>query len=111
MQQEPAQPPHHDLRYDITDAEAEEFLRRLADPNDELRRKLEESPRDCLLEWNLDIVGIPEKVTLPDAGEIDEFINNHLHRSGSKTNNVGYAILYFMLGAMPLVVADGDAAP
>lgn len=106
---EPPESPHHDLRYGITDAQAEEFLRRLADPEDDLRRELEENPRECLLKWNLDIVGIPDQVTLPPAEEIDTFINNHLHLGG-QTDNVGYAILYFMLGAMPLVVAGATPA-
>jgi hypothetical protein len=99
--------PQQDLRYAITDDEAEEFLRRLANPDDELRSQLEENPRDTLLEHNLDIAGIPEKVSLPPAEEIETFIRNHL-AGPRETNNVGYAILYFMLGAMPLVVADGD---
>jgi hypothetical protein len=47
---------------------------------------------------------------LPPADEIRSFIEQYL--SGEyRSNNVGYAILYFMLGAMPLVVAEGDAAP
>jgi hypothetical protein len=111
MAQEPAQPPHHDLRYGITDEQAEKFLRRLADPDDDLRRELEESPRECLLKWDIDMVGIPEKVSLPPADEIEGFIRTYLSPKRGETDNVGYAILYFMLGAMPLVVADRDAAP
>ena len=102
--------PHHDIRYGITDEEAESFLRRLADPKDDLRRRLEENPREVLLEHNIDMTGIPETVSLPPAEEIEEFIGRYL-QGPRRTDNVGYAILYFMLGAMPLVVAEGDAAP
>jgi hypothetical protein len=103
--------PHHDLRYGITDGEAKDFLRQLADPDSELRRRLEtENPRDVLLDYNLDIVGIPDTISLPPAEEIQTF-NRDFLRLSDETNNVGYAILYFMLGAMPLVVADGNAAP
>lgn len=109
MEQGPGQRPQHDIRYAITDDEAEDFLRRLADPNDDLRTQLEENPREVLLEHNIDIVGIPETVSLPPAQEIEQFITTYLARG--ETDNVGYAILYFMLGAMPLVVADRDAAP
>ena len=52
-----------------------------------------------------EITGIPDQVTLPEREVIAGFLETY--ESGeSKTNNVGYAILYFMLGAMPLVVAD-----
>jgi hypothetical protein len=103
--------PHHDIRYGISDEDAAELLNKLADPGSKLREDLARDPRGTLLRYGIDIVGIPESVELPEAGEIKEFISNHLHRSGSKTDNVGYAILYFMLGAMPIVVADRDAAP
>lgn len=103
--------PHHDLRYGITDQEATDFLNELANPDSDLRERLANDPRGTLLEYNIDIVGVPDSVELPAAEEIKEFIQNHLHRSGSKTDNIGYAILYFMLGAMPIVVADRDAAP
>src|SRR3954468_11005406 len=102
--------PHPDIRYGITDEEAENFLRRLADPKDDLRRRLEENPREVLLEHNIDIIGIPETVSLASAEKIEEFLEHYL-QGPRRTDNVGYAILYFMLGAMPLVVAEGDAAP
>jgi hypothetical protein len=102
--------PAHDIRYRITDGEARDFLERLATEGDELRGRLQENPREVLLEWNIDVVGVPETVELPPADEIRRFIENHLDGRSGKTNNVGYAILYWMLGAMPVVVAEGDGA-
>jgi hypothetical protein len=102
---DPGERPSHDIRYSITDEEARDFLDRLANPEDELRAQLEQSPRETLLQFNIDITGIPDQVKLPPADKIRDFLATY--ESGeSKTNNVGYAILYFMLGAMPLVVAE-----
>ena len=102
--------PFQDVHYAITDEEARTFLDQLADDGSELRERLRtQNAREVLLEYRIDIVGIPERVDLPPAEEIRTFISNHLQRP-DETNNVGYAILYFMLGgAMPIVVADGDA--
>jgi hypothetical protein len=109
---EPGGRPHHTIRYGITDDEAEKFLRALSKPDSELRKRLEtENPRAVLLDYNIDIAGIPDRVSLPPAEEIQAFVDKHLRRSRGQTARVGYAILYFMLGAMPLVVAEGDAAP
>jgi hypothetical protein len=111
MALEPDDRPKHDVRYKITDREAREFLDRLATEGDELRDQLEANPREVLLEHHIDVDGIPDKISLPPAAEIETFINNHLRGKPDKSNNIGYAILYWMLGAMPLVVADRDAAP
>jgi hypothetical protein len=63
-----------------------------------------------LLEYKIDIVGIPERVTLPPATEIRSFIRTYL-QGPDETDNVGYAALFFFLGgAMPIVVAEDDAA-
>jgi hypothetical protein len=112
MEYEPDERPFQNVHYAITDEEARAFLEQLTDDESELRRRLStENAREVLLEYKIDIVGIPERVTLPPGDEIRAFITNHL-KPVDETNNVGYAILYFMLGgAMPIVVAEGDAAP
>ena len=107
---DPSSTPYHDIRYGITDEDALAFLEELATEDSELRSRLQENPRETLLEHGIDIVGIPETVELPPAQQIADFIETYL-RGERKTHNVGYAILYWMLGAMPLVVADSDAAP
>jgi hypothetical protein len=102
---EPGQRPSHEVRYEITDEEAREFLRRLTDPEDGLYEDLQLNPRDVLSQFHIEITGIPDEVQLPEREVIAGFLETY--ESGeSKTNNVGYAILYFMLGAMPLVVAE-----
>jgi hypothetical protein len=109
--EESGERPFQNVHYAITDEEARRFLEQLADDESELRQRLStENAREVLLEYKIDIVGIPERVKLPPANEIRTFISNHLQRP-DESDNVGYAILYFMLGgAMPIVVADGDAA-
>jgi hypothetical protein len=104
--------PYQDVHYAITDREAREFLEELAQEGSELRRRLaEEDPREVLLERKIHIKGVrKEDVKLPEPERIRAFINAYL-QGPDETDNVGYAILYFMLGAMPLVVAEGDAAP
>ena len=103
--------PFHEVHYFITDVEAREVLEQLAQEGSDLRTRLqEEDPRQVLLDFNIDIEGIRDPIRLPPADEIRSFIEQYLS-GGDRSNNVGYAILYFMLGAMPLVVADGDAAP
>jgi hypothetical protein len=104
--------PFQDVHYGITDEEARDFLEQLANEDSELRQRLaEEDPREVLLEYKIHIKGVSrEDVKLPDAQRIKDFITNELQRP-DETHNVGYAIIYFMLGAMPFVVAEGDAAP
>jgi hypothetical protein len=113
MASKPEPRPFHDVHYFITDREARHFLEQLAqdDPPSELRMRLEsEDPREVLLEYNIDIEGIRQPIELPPGEDVRAFLERHLGGE-DKSNNVGYAVLYFMLGAMPLVVADGDAAP
>jgi hypothetical protein len=109
--EESSERPFQNVHYAITDAEAREFLAQLADDGSELRERLNtQNAREVLLEYKIDIVGIPERVTLPPADEIGSFIRNHL-QGPDQTHNVGYAVLFFFLGgAMPIVVAEGDAA-
>jgi hypothetical protein len=111
MAQQQGGRPNHNVRYGIRDDEAEDFLRQLADPNSEVRTRLQtESARDVLLDWNIDIVGIPETVELPPDEEIQRIIDACLG-TPPQTDNVGYLIPFLMLGAMPFVVADHDGAP
>lgn len=102
--------PFQNVHYAITDEEARMFLEQLADDGSELRERLRtENAREVLLEYKIDIVGIPERVELPPADEIRSFIRNHL-QGPDMTDNVGYAALFFFLGgAMPIVVAEGAA--
>ncbi|HKG11603.1 MAG TPA: hypothetical protein VKB07_13610 [Gaiellaceae bacterium] len=104
--------PSQNVRYAITDSEARDVLDQLAEDGSDLRKRLEtEDPAEVLREYNIEITGIPtEGVVLPPAEDIRSFIDQYLPPQ-DMSNNVGYAILYFMLGAMPLVVVDPDGAP
>ena len=110
MASEPEMRPFHEVHYFITDVEAREVIEQLAQEGSDLRTRLQEEDRagSCSTSTSTSRDSRPDPV--PPADEIRSFIEQHL--SGEdRSNNVGYAILYFMLGAMPLVVAEGDAAP
>ncbi len=105
------QRPRRHARLSINDEEATEFLDRLAN-DDEFRAELEKNPRGVLLQHRIDLTheSIPESITLPSKEEIQEFLRSPQAESGQRRGVLGFAILYWVLGAMPLVVAEGDGA-
>jgi hypothetical protein len=102
--------PHRQARSSINDKEAEQFLRDLA-TDSELRDRFEQNPRGVLLEYRIDVPAesLPETIRLPSEDEIEQFLQQHLSL-GTSHGVLGFAILYWVLGAMPLVVAEGDGA-
>jgi putative modified peptide len=111
MEQPGDRRPRQKAQLSIKDDEARDILERLAN-DDEFRAQVESNPREVLLEHRIDLSeeSIPATVTLPPKEEIATFIENHLRGKGEAYGYLGFAILYWVLGAMPLVVADADGA-
>jgi putative modified peptide len=110
MEQYGGRRPRQKAHLSITDREARELLERLA-TNDEFRAQVESNPRDVLLEYRIDLSeeSIPATVTLPPKEEIATFLESSLPGNEAYAY-LGFAILYWILGAMPLVVGDADGA-
>jgi putative modified peptide len=111
MEQPGGRRPRQKAHLSIHDDEAREVLERLA-TDDEFRAQVESNPRAVLLEHRIDVSeeSIPATITLPPKEEIESFIQTHLPGPGEAYGYLGFAILYWVLGAMPLVVADADGA-
>ena len=100
---------------DITADEAREFLEKLA-TDDDFREKVARNPKHELREAKIDVSGdIPNDVTLPSKEKIRRFIDDELYEASDATTGavLGWAVLYNVLGAMPIVARGepaGDAA-
>jgi hypothetical protein len=90
--------------------QAQEFLQKLADPDSELRERLQDPDRreQALADFHLHVVGgeLPEEaLELPPADQIAKIV---AELEGSP---VGYGYLIFSFGfAMPLVAVDDREA-
>jgi putative modified peptide len=95
----------------ISEAEALKFLERLA-TDDDFRDELARDPGGVLSDHGieLDPENVPDTVTLPPKTEIGEFVERQKRKKAGVHNVLGFAILYWVLGAMPLVVAGDDAS-
>lgn len=106
-----------DARLGTTADEAFDFLEKLATDED-FRANLERNPREVLAEYRIELSegAIPDTVQLPSMAEAARFLGEAREREymlGPSYHPLGYAILWLMLGAMPLVSAGGgedDAA-
>ena len=99
-------------KVNISAAEARQFLEKLA-TDDSFRNKVASNPKHELKQANIDLSGdIPNSVTLPSKEKVRRFIDDET--AVAATGEVlGWAILYNVLGAMPIVARDeqaGDAA-
>jgi putative modified peptide len=93
----------------ISEAQALKFLERLA-TDDDFRDELARDPGGVLGDHGieLDPESVPDTVTLPPKAEIGEFVERQKKKKAGPHNVLGFAILYWVLGAMPLVVAEDD---
>ena len=99
-------------KVNISAADARQFLEKLA-TDDDFRGKVESNPKKELRDANIDVSGdVPNSVTLPSKEKIRRFIDDET--AVATTGEVlGWAVLYNVLGAMPIVARDeqaGDAA-
>jgi putative modified peptide len=92
-----------------TPSDAREFLELLAG-DDDFRARVEAEPQAVLAEYGIQVTdeSFPDTVTLPDKTEIENVLAkiieaDELGKTGHQPH--GYAILYCVLGAMPLVDA------
>jgi putative modified peptide len=101
--------PGQSARITISEAEALKFLERLA-TDDDFRGELAANPDAVLRDHGieLDPENVPESVSLPSKAEIGEFVERQKRKKAGPHNVLGFAILYWVLGAMPLVVAEDD---
>jgi putative modified peptide len=104
-----SQPPRRNARITISDEEAHKFLDRLA-TDDDFRAELEQNPGAILRDHGieLDAENVPETVTLPPKDDIEAFLAPLKARMIGQHGYLGFAILYWVLGAMPLVIAEDD---
>lgn len=89
--------------------QAREFLERLA-AEEEFRAGVERDPRGTLARYGVEVPedAVPETVALPKRGEIERMLahldeQDELGKTGHRPH--GYAVLWCVLGAMPLVDA------
>jgi putative modified peptide len=96
-------------RITISDAEAQDFLERLAS-DDDFRAELEQNAADVLRKHGieLDPEDILESVTLAPKEEIEEFLRPLRTRQRAQYNWLGFAIIHYVLGAMPFVIPEDD---
>ena len=91
----------------ISPEDAESFLGLLAD-DDAFRERLATDPHGVLLEYGIEISGeaVPQQITLPPKADVGRFIGqareHELLGVGEHLPH-GFAILWWVLGAMPLV--------
>lgn len=99
----------------ISGAEARAFLEKLA-TDDSFRAKVEADPQEELDKAKIEVSGdIPNTVTLPSKQKIRKFIDDEVDTVPDATTGavLGWAVLYVVLGAMPIVASGepaGDAA-
>ena len=103
-------------KVNITADQAREFLEKLA-TDDDFREKVARNPKQELKQANIDVSGdVPNSVTLPSKEKIQKFIDDELDAAAPSAATgpvLGWAVLYNVLGAMPIVARDekaGDAA-
>ncbi|HKH30300.1 MAG TPA: NHLP-related RiPP peptide [Gaiellaceae bacterium] len=95
----------------IGESDALDFLDRLA-TDDAFRDEVAQNPGGVLLAHGiaLDAANIPETVTLASKEEIAEFVERERRKKAGARNVLGFAIFYYVLGAMPLVISKDDGA-
>lgn len=103
------EPRHVEVTIDISPEQAEALLGLLQD-DDEFRSRLEQSPREVLGEYGIDVkAGLPETVVLPPRHELAALVNQARERNllevGPDMPHV-FALLWWVVGAMPLVPRD-----
>lgn len=92
-----------------TPKQGREFLEKLAS-DDDFRARVEREPKAALAEYGVDVPdhALPQAVTLPPREHVQGMLA-HLNEQDElgKTGHLphGYALLYCVLGAMPLVDA------
>jgi putative modified peptide len=100
-------------KVNISAADARQFLENLA-TDDDFREKVARNPKQALKQANIDVSGdVPNSVTLPSKEKIRRFIDDELDPAASTGAVLGWAVLYNVLGAMPIVARGepaGDAA-
>jgi len=103
--------PGQNARITISDTDALKFLERLA-TDDAFRAELAQDAGRVLRDHGieLDAANVPKVVSLPSKAEIGDFVEREKKKKAAMHNVLGFAILYWVLGAMPLVVAEGDDA-
>ena len=96
-------------RITISDTDAQKFLERLAS-DDDFRAELEKNAAEVLRAHGieLDPEDLLENVTLAPKQEIEEFLQPMRTRQRAQYNWLGFAILYYVLGAMPFVLPEDD---
>jgi putative modified peptide len=103
------QPPAHSAQMTISDKDARDFLERLA-ADDDFRAELQQDPVAFLREHGIEVdpANVPATVTLPPKADVEAFLAPLRARAVGAHGYLGYAICYWVLGAMPLVVAEDD---
>jgi putative modified peptide len=101
-------------KVNITADGAREFLEKLA-TDDDYRDKVSRNPKNELKQAGIDVSGdIPNSVTLPSKEKIQKFIDDEVETAPDASTGavLGWAVLYNVLGAMPIVAREpaGDAA-
>ena len=98
-------------RITISDTDAQKFLERLA-ADDDFRAELEGNAAEVLRAHGiaLEPEDLLENVTLAPKAEIEEFLEPLRTRQRAQYNWLGFAIIYYVLGAMPFVLPEGDGA-
>jgi putative modified peptide len=104
--------PEQNARITISHEDAQKFLERLAN-DDDFRAELEKNPGEVLRDHGIEIdpKNLPETVKLPPKDEIEAYLApTRTRQAGGVHGWLGFAILYYVLGAMPLVVAEDDGS-
>jgi putative modified peptide len=104
--------PEQNVRITISDEDARKFLERLA-TDDDFRAELEQNPAALLRDHGIELQpeNVPETVKLPPKDEIEAYLVPTRTRQPEGVHGwLGFAILYYVLGAMPLVVAEDDGS-
>ena len=100
-------------KVNISGADARAFLEKLA-TDDGFRDKVANNPKHELKQAGIDVSGdVPNSVTLPSKQKIRKFIDDELAPDAVTGAVLGWAVLYNVLGAMPIVAhvePAGDAA-
>jgi putative modified peptide len=96
-------------RITISDADAQKLLERLA-TDDDFRAELEANAAEVLRAHGieLDPEAILESVTLAPKAEIEEFLEPLRTRQRAQYDWLGFAVIYYVLGAMPFVLPEDD---
>ena len=97
------------VRITTTAQQGREFLEKLAG-DDDFRGRVEREPRQVLAEYGVHVPdhAIPATVKLPPKQDVEHHLarlseDDELGTTGAKPH--GYSMLFYVLGAMPLVDA------